>query len=443
MPRLGWTMETGTLAEWIKHDGDVVAEGDVLFAVETDKVAQEVEAVDAGILRIPPDSAPIGTAVPVGAVLAYLVQAGEAAPFEQGAAAPPPLAAVTASVVSAPLPSANTMPRAETGVADAAPTISPRARRVAGELGLDWTMLAGTGRTGRIVERDVRAAATQPDTPRPRVTPVARRVAQQAGVDVEQVASQLPGKRITRADIEAATSAVPDTDGLVQPITQIRRVISERMAHSAHTAAPVTLTTDVDATELVQLRQRIKRDLPEGNAPPSYTDLLIRLVALALLDHPQLNSSFSGDTIVRHQAVHVGVAVDSDQGLLVPVVRDAHLKSIQRIAAESAQLIARARNGKSRSDDLHGGTFTISNLGMYEIDAFTPIINLPEAAVLGVGRIVARQVVIDEDSEIVAIRKMMALSLTFDHRLVDGAPAARFLQQVKRWIERPYGWATL
>jgi pyruvate dehydrogenase E2 component (dihydrolipoamide acetyltransferase) len=213
------------------------------------------------------------------------------------------------------------------------------------------------------------------------------------------------------------------------------------MAQSAHTAAPVTLTTEVDATELAALRERIKRDIGGGKTP-SYTDLLTRLVALALLEHPQVNSSFAGDGIVRHPAVHIGIAVDTEQGLLVPVVRDAHLKSVQRIATESAALIERARSGKAGADDLGGGTFSISNLGMYEIDAFTPIINLPECAVLGVGRIVARQVVVDEERETVAIRKMMVLSLTFDHRLVDGAPAARFLQQVKRWIEQPYGWMT-
>ncbi|MGH2346076.1 MAG: 2-oxo acid dehydrogenase subunit E2, partial [Chloroflexota bacterium] len=173
---------------------------------------------------------------------------------------------------------------------------------------------------------------------------------------------------------------------------------------------------------------------------PSYTDLLARLAALVLLEHPGLNSTLTGDSIVRHEAVHIGIAVDTEQGLLVPVVRDAHLKSIQHIAEESAELIAAARAGKSKSDQLGGSTFSITNLGMYEIDAFTPIINLPECAILGVGRIVARQVVIDEETEEVAVRKMLVLSLTFDHRVVDGAPAARFLQQIKRSIEQPYGW---
>jgi pyruvate dehydrogenase E2 component (dihydrolipoamide acetyltransferase) len=170
--------------------------------------------------------------------------------------------------------------------------------------------------------------------------------------------------------------------------------------------------------------------------------LLARLVALVLQEHPALNRSLAGETIIQHEAVHMGIAVDTEQGLLVPVVRDVHLKSIQRIAAESAELIARARAGKSKADDLGGSTFTITNLGMYDIDAFTPIINLPDCAILGLGRIVARQVVVDEDAGTVAIRKMLALSMTFDHRVVDGAPAARFLQQVKRWIEQPYAWVT-
>src|SRR6185503_5327472 len=159
-------------------------------------------------------------------------------------------------------------------------------------------------------------------------------------------------------------------------------------------------------------------------------------------EHPALNATLSGDTIVQHTAVHIGIAVDSERGLLVPVVRDAHSKSVQQITVESAQLIAQARAGKAAAADLGGGTFTITNLGMYEIDAFTPIINLPECAILGVGRIVARPVVIDEQAEVIAVRKMMALSLSFDHRVVDGAPAARFLKRVKQFVEQPLVWLT-
>jgi pyruvate dehydrogenase E2 component (dihydrolipoamide acetyltransferase) len=227
------------------------------------------------------------------------------------------------------------------------------------------------------------------------------------------------------------------------PISGVRRIIATRMAESVHTAATVTLTTEADATELALLRGRVAADMAGTElAVPSYTDLLVRLVAIALLEHPGLNASLEGDRIVQHTAVHVGIAVDTDRGLLVPVVRDAHTKSVQQIASASAQLIAQARAGKAAPGDLRGGTFTITNLGMYDIDAFTPIINLPECAILGVGRIVARPVVIDEQTEMVAVRKMMALSLSFDHRLVDGAPAARFLKRVKHFVERPYAWLT-
>ena len=441
MPRLGWTMETASVAEWLKHDGDTVREGDILFTVETDKVAQEVEALDSGILRIPPDSVPPGVSVPVGTVLAYVTRPGEAAPFE-GRAAP------SAAAVPAPQPETGaTLAGAASARVNGRATIpaSPRARRVARELGVDWTTITGTGGTGRIVERDVRAAATaRPVAARARVSPVARRVAQQQGVDLDELAAQMPDKRITRADIDAAIHPVADRapeSGHPMPLSRARRIIGERMVHSVQTTAPVTLTTEADATELAALRERIKRSLAGSKRPaPSYTDLLTRLTALTLLEHPWMNSTLTGDAIVQHEAVHMGIAVDTERGLLVPVVRDAHLKSIQRIAEESAALIAEARAGTSKPDQLGGSTFSITNLGMYEIDAFTPIINLPECAILGIGRIVARQVVIDEETEELAIRKMLALSLTFDHRVVDGGPAARFLQAIKRSIEQPYGW---
>jgi pyruvate dehydrogenase E2 component (dihydrolipoamide acetyltransferase) len=224
----------------------------------------------------------------------------------------------------------------------------------------------------------------------------------------------------------------------------VRSVVAKRMAESARTVAPVTLTTEADATELVRLRARTKDDYAEDEAPPApvptVTDLMVRIVALALADHPEMNASLTDDGIVRHAAAHVGIAVDTGRGLLVPVIRDAGRKSAGQIAAESAGLIERARTGTATPDELRGGTFTVTNLGMYEIDAFTPIVNLPECAILGVGRVVARPVVVDEATDEVAVRKMMALSLTFDHRVVDGAPAARFLRDVKRLVEHPFRW---
>ena len=452
MPRLGWTMESGSVAEWIKKDGDLVRPGEILFTVETDKVAQEVEAMDGGILRLAPGTAAVpGTEVPVGTVLAYLLAEGEVAPFAQAAAAPALL-----SADQPPRPITFDVPVADPRANGyRAPAASPRARRVASELGMDWTALAGSGATGRIVERDVRAAAAQSLAARARVTPLARRAAAQAGVDMEELAAKLPGRRITRSDVQSAggqdhaaplppaAEGAPEGAGRRRPMGRARRIIAARMAESAHSVAAVTLTTEADATELAALRERIKRGLAGSGRPvPSYTDLLARLVALALLEHPWMNASLDGEDVVEHDAVHIGIAVDTEHGLLVPVVRDAHRKSVQAIAAESAGLIERARSGKAASGDLGGSTFTITNLGMYEIDAFTPIINLPECAILGMGRIVARQVVTDEAEGTVAIRKMLALSLSFDHRVVDGGPAARFLQQIKRWVEQPYAWLT-
>ncbi len=451
MPRLGWTMETGRLVEWLKHDGDAVKAGENIFTVETDKALAEVEALDSGVLKIPPNAPPVDSDIPVGTVVAYLVKPDERPPWETGVTPPPQLDQDSPAVSAenpagdgsdgpAPAPAPPTGSRAlEDG-----PAISPRARRIASELGVDWTALQGSGRTGRIVERDVRTSvARRPAMAAVRATPLARRVAAEAGVDLDQLAQSVGGKRISRADVEAVAAPAPPVPepGVRMPISPMRRIIAGRMAESAHTAAPVTLTTEADATELVYLRNRVKMDRQnEPGRVPTYTDLLVRVAALALIELPALNASFSGDTIVEHRAVHIGIAVDTERGLLVPVVRDAHLRSVEQIADETTRLIEAARASRAAPDDLQGGTFTITNLGMYEIDAFTPIINLPESAILGVGRIVARPVVIDATTEEIAAHKMMALSLTFDHRIVDGAPAARFLQRVKQMIEHPYSW---
>ena len=442
MPRLGWTMEEGTLVDWIKHDGDPVQPGDVMFTIESDKALNEVECFETGIFRIPPGSDVRGKMLPVGTLLAYILQPGEAFPGESAAAPAAPVQAAPAPTVSA-APTVAAVPVAAS--AGHMPTISPRARRVAVELGVDWTALQGSGRTGRIVERDVRAAAAA--APAVQISPVARRAAGELGVDVAALAAQMPGQRITREHVERAAHpapapiSAPASGDTRTPIPRLRQVIAERMAASAHTVAPVTLTTEVDATELVKLRQGLKAvGLKDGRPVPGYNDLLAKLAAEALREHPQLNARFEGDSIVTSAAVHMGFAVDTERGLFVPVVREVSSKSVRQIAAESAALIEQVRNGTVRPDDLGGGTFTITNLGMYEIDAFTPIIALPQCAILGVGRIVAKQVVVDAEAERVAIRQMMFLSLTFDHRLVDGAPAARFLQRVKQFVEQPYLW---
>ena len=447
MPRLGWNMETGRLVEWLKQDGERVEAGELLLAIEADKAIQEVEALESGILYIPAESPPAGEEVPVGTLLGYLLAEGEEAP--SGAAAgpmtgsEPASASAPAQVVEAtghPLVAAVQ----QTGSAAGKPSISPRAKRVAQELGVDWTGLAGSGRTGRIVEKDVRsAAAALAAAPAARISPLARRLADELGVDVDRLAAEIPDRRIMRSDVEAAAREMTVVPAVAPSITQIpftqtRRLIAERMAGSARTTAAVTLTSEADATELLRLRRQLKDDARQQ--VPTYGDLLAKLVAQALLEHPGVNARLDGETIVQTATVNIGIAVDTDRGLLVPVLRDAQDKSLHTIIQESAVLIEKARTGRVSTDDLRGGTFTITNLGMYDIDGFTPIINLPECAILGVGRIVPKQVVVAAVAERVAIRHMMFLSLTFDHRVVDGAPAARFLQRVKQYVEQPYLW---
>ena len=384
MPRLGWSTEDGSLIEWLKKDGDPVRAGDVVCVIESEKAQMEVESFDAGVLRIPADSPALGAKVPVGTLLGYVLAPGETLPPASRVGPGPTPATDDGGITrEGALPPRALVPAS---AHRAGPTVSPRARRVAAELHVDWTVLRGSGRTGRIVERDVRAAGA--DRP-----------------------------------------------------SSVRRLIGERMSASVHTTAPVTLTTDADATELVRLRIALQGEARATAAtPPSYTDCFVKLTAVALSEHPALNASLDGERLVRHQAVNVGIAVDTPRGLLACVLRDAPGKSLRVLAAESASLIAAARAGTVSPDALRGGTFTISNLGAYEIDAFTPIINLPECAILGVGRIVARAVVVDEAAGTIAPRKMVALSLTFDHRVVDGAPAARFLQRVKQLVEQPALW---
>jgi pyruvate dehydrogenase E2 component (dihydrolipoamide acetyltransferase) len=395
LPRLGWNMEKGSLGEWLKQDGDRVEAGEILFTVEGDKAVQEIEALDSGVLRIPADSPPPGKEVPVGTLLAYLVQPGEAVPSATRPAegVVPPSRATSAGVVAPARPQA------------AAPhvTISPRARRAARELGLDWARLTGSGRTGRIVERDVRQAAL--------------------------------GKAAGLAEAEQAKPGVPAW--LPARLAPLDRPIQQGIAAHLTPSAQVTLTTEADATELVRLRSHLQG---ATEPVPSYTDFLVKAVATALTEYPQLNARLEGDAVVVQPTVSIGIAVDTERGFIVPVIHDAQGKSLRQIARESAELAEKARSGGITAQDVQGGTFTVTDLGLYDIDAFTPIINSPQGAVLGVGRIVAKQIVLDADAGQVAIRRMVFLSLAFDRQMVDGAAAARFLQRVKLFVEQPYLW---
>jgi pyruvate dehydrogenase E2 component (dihydrolipoamide acetyltransferase) len=314
---------------------------------------------------------------------------------------------------------------------------------------VDLAQLTPTGGGGvRIVERDVLAYLSQ----LPKATPVALKMATEAGLDLRQLTGTGPGGKITKTDVERALEApqvtapvvpspLPEVDVLERvPLKGVRKIIADRMATSVHTTARVALMMEIDATEFVDMRERLKaRVTEEWGFAPGYNDLLAKIVATALRKFPYMNARLTEDAIEYLTAVNMGMAVDTERGLLVPVIRDADKKSLRQFGAEFRELVERARDGRALPDDLTGGTLTITNMGMYDIDAFTPVINLPEAAILGVGRITPKPVV--RDGEVV-VRHMLTLSLVFDHRLVDGAPAARFLQYIKSLIEEPYLWLT-
>jgi len=458
MPQLGLSMDSGRIARWLRQSGDRVEAGDVLLEVESDKATVEVEAIASGILHIV-QGAEGGIDIAVGEVIAYLLAEGEEPPVDEGG---------NSEVITTPPPEIATADLAEVsteGAEDRAqqrlrpdrPPATPAARRRAREIGGDWRLATGMGPGGQIKERDVIRLATElgaiPSPPkdeggateeRPRISSVARRLAESVGLDVQELVRRYPNKRLDRADMERAIREMVSTtrtDGEAgespahrRPMTGLRHLIADRMAQSAHTNAPVTLTTEADATGLVRLRAEWKAD-PQTPVVPSYNTLLAKLVAKALLEHPELNASLDSDEIVYWETVHIGIAVDSERGLVVPVFRDVQAKSVRELALEMEELLSRANEGEAMPDELTGSTFTITNLGLYEIDAFTPIINPPECAVLGVGRLKDKWVVVEGTP---VVRTMLALSLTFDHRLVDGAPAARFLQRIKQLIEHSY-----
>lgn len=459
LPKLGQTVEESSIVEWVKEEGDEVARGDVLFTVETDKATLDVEATRKGYLR--KILVPAGEEVPVLTVVAYITRTpdepldvgekgsgGVGESGNGGEAVAEPEAAVEAA--SSPAPA-----RSSTSGRIFA---SPRARKAAREHGVDLAEIVGSGPNGRIVEKDVLAYVAAA----PKATPVARRLAESLDVDLRAVTGTGPGGKITKADVEQASRQIsesanqqisetatpvpapapavpvpaPAKVAAEVPMSGVRAIIAQRMHESHIVTAPVTLTMEVDATEFVALREKLKtRFAKELGFNISYNDLLIKVVTSALRKFPAVNARLDGEVIRQMREIHISLAMDTGRGLIVPVVRDTDQKGLLDIARATRDLVVRTRAGKVQPDELSGGTFTLSNLGMFDIDGFTPIINFPEAAILGVGRIKDRPAVVDGE---LCVRKLMWLSLTFDHRLVDGAPAARFLQYVKDLIEDPY-----
>jgi pyruvate dehydrogenase E2 component (dihydrolipoamide acetyltransferase) len=372
MPKFGLTMQEGTIQQWFKAEGEPIEAGQPLFEVETEKVLYEVEAPASG--TVAKLLYPVESKVPCANVVAVI-----AVPGEDAAAVAAEYAARTASV--APQPAATSTPAAQ------------------------HTAVPATGAVA--------------------ATPAARKLAKERGIDLATVKGSGPGGRITREDVEAAAAA-PVSQGAA--LQGMRKNIAERMFKSLQSTAQLTITTEVDVTPLVARREQLKTQFSL-----TYTDMLIEAVAGALVAHPRLRVTVDGDVIQQHDDVNVGIAVALEEGLIVPVVRHVDQKSLQQIAEESRVLVEKARAGKLGVDDVSNGICTITNLGTYGIDAFTPIINQPQITILGVGRIVQKPAVHDGQ---IAVRSLMILSLTFDHRIVDGAPAAAFLQDVAARLSR-------
>jgi len=370
MPRLSLTMKEGTVVQWFKKEGDMVEKGEPLVEVLSEKATYDVEAPASGVLR--KILTEEGTDVPVGETLGIITAPDEELPEIEVAAPPPAVEAEEAVAV----PERKVEEKIERRV-----IATPAAKRLAREYDIDLTQIRGSGPDGRIVEEDVKRL--------------------------------IEGMRI-----------MPRVREVIS-LTGIRKTAAERVSLSARTAPQSTITMEVDMSKAAELREKVG---------VSYTDMLVKAVAKALTEHPIINSTLEKEQIKIFVDINIGVAVATEMGLVVPVIHNANRKSLTEISSRLKELAEKAKQSKLAKEELTGGTFTITNLGMYGVDVFTPIINPPETAILGVGRVAEKPVVVKEQT---VIRPLMQLSLTFDHRVVDGAPAAEFLQKVKQNLESP------
>ncbi|MFC9875993.1 dihydrolipoamide acetyltransferase family protein [Nocardia salmonicida] len=400
MPRLSDTMEDGVVSAWLKQVGDQITRGEIVAEIETDKALMELEAYDDGVLE--KILAEPGVRVPIGEPIAIVGDgtASSAAPADPKSVAVTPSTAPTA----APQPGAHAGLR-RTGVVKS----SPLARKIAREMRVDIDAVVGTGPGGRITRRDVEAAhsAAPPEVAAPsRDTSVASVQPVSASGEFEEVA-----------------------------LTNIQRVSAIRLTESKQQAPHFYLTSAIDVTDLFAFRAQLNATLDaSGESKVSVNDLLVKAVAVALRKDGSVNVSFAGDKLLRHKGIHLGVAVATPVGLLVPVIRDADRKSVSEIATESRDKATRARDRKLRAEEMSGGTFTISNLGMFGIEQFTAVINSPESAILAVG---AAADELRLDGEKVVARKILRVTLSADHRAIDGAVAAQFLATLKVLLESP------
>jgi len=388
MPALELTQETGKLVSWRKKEGEAVAKGETLLEVETDKAVVEVEALADGYLA--GVKAKEGDVIAVGRTIAWIVDKGEPAPADEAPAAPRANAAATT-----PRLAESAAPSADAAIPGARVKISPKARRLATELHVNLDSVCGSGAGGEILASDIEAAAKSP----------------------------------------AATAATPSAGAKLETLSAIGRLMAERTTQSWTTVPHFFLVREVDASALHQTRERLAASTGTNSSVKiTHTDLLTALVARVLLQHPRLNASWTPDGIQLHPTVNIALAIAVNDGVIAAVIPNAHVATIAEIAAQRRDLAERAKSGKSRPQDFAGATFTISNLGMFQIDSFTAIIPPPQAAILAVGAITDRVVAINGQP---AVRSMMTLTFSCDHRVVDGARGAQFLNDLAKAIAEP------
>ncbi len=430
MPKWGLTMKQGKLSKWFKKEGDPVQKGEALFEVETDKITNKVEALASGILfQI---VVPVGAVVPVGTVLAVIAEPGEQPERIEGMQMGEVVEG-EAPAAGARAPAEPEKPKKETFV-----LATPAARRLAKELGVDLTAVEGTGPGGRVTEADVTRYHKEGPPP-PRITPLAEEMARQAGIDIRAIAGTGEGGKITKDDVARAIQVkgqVKEAEAVrVIPFAGMRRAVADNMYASLQGTAQLTAFTEVDVTEMVRFRDQVREEYRnDESVRVSFNDIIVLATSRVLKRFPIMNSTLVGDEILLHPTVNMGLAVALNEGLIVPVLRDADRKGLLQIAREARELARKAREGTLTVDEVTGGTFTITNVSMFEVDGFTPILKPPETGILGVGRVKQKPAVLNGE---ICIRSMMFLSLTFDHRVVDGAPANDFLQTVARYLQNP------
>ena len=458
MPKLGFNMDEGKLVEWYKNEGDAVKKGEPLFSVETDKTNMDIEATGDGVVKALLINA--GDKIPVTLPIAVVADANEdasaliaqaKAELADGGVA---VEAGEAPAAAAAEPVKETKKAAAPAAADGKRKITPRARRVAAENDLDLATadIVGTGWEGGICEKDVLEYLASNKV---KISPVAKAMADAEGVDISTIKGTGANGKIMKSDIEAALAAKPaakaetaaadaearfspDGKEILEeiPYAGVRKVIGDRLAQSKFTAPHLYFTQKVDLTELLKLRKQVNE---AQDKKTSVTDYIARATVIALQKYPEMNASLVGDKIVKYKSVNLGIAVASPTGLIVPNVKNAQNLSVVELSKASTPLFDKARAGKLAYDEYNGGTFTISNLGMFGIENFTAIINPPEVGILAISSTKDEPAVIVNSAgeKEIAIRPMMNIQLTVDHRLIDGLLAAQFVTEIKKLLEAP------